>query len=47
MLYYEAGGALRALALLERVQQADVLPHVDMLRVVLLVQHGCPVVLVQ
>ena len=27
MLYYEAGGALRALALLERVQEADVLPH--------------------
>ena len=39
MLYYsyyycEAGGALRALALLERVQAADVLPHVDMLRLV-------------
>jgi hypothetical protein len=27
MLDYAAGGALRALALLERVQEADVLPH--------------------
>jgi hypothetical protein len=34
MLDYAAGGALRALALLERVQEADVLPHVDMLRLV-------------
>ena len=27
ILYYEAGGALRVLALLERVQETNVLPH--------------------
>jgi hypothetical protein len=27
ILYYEAGGALRVLALLERGQEANVLPH--------------------